>query len=724
MYLCKIFSVILFFCSTLLFAQKVVLVCDNESKTHIANVNVFTNKYNLITDESGLVEIPKTTDFDSVCFSHIAYQKVCIVYSNIPDTVFLYSKDLITKEITVAANSVSQDNKSIIIDVNKYKKSTFTNVGDLIKAETNLFIKDYGGVSGIKSISMRGLSSENTIVLFNEAAINDIRTGMFDFSLISPLSINKIEVNSNNSGEYGHFGSGGIIKLSSGFNNYDNKLILGVKGNTDFYRSLFFNIKQNSNNFSVAVNFERSYSSNNYKYIFEDFELRRKNSFFSKSFINTNIEYRTNKNVFNFYSHLNYLKNGIPGFVVTNNTQSSFASNSSKMFFTVLNNTHILTDDLLLLTNISYNHQNLLLNDPLKQIFSNKTSQNSILNESSGFIKARYALNNFVLLLGYELNYSTLKNELPTELNSTININRISNKIFGSFNYSIKLEPYLSKFDLSAAVGYDNYSEKLLGNNKNDLFSYQTGISFSLLELPNLNFNASYSKSKRAPSFNEQFYSSLYNIKYLNNEFYEGYDFTINYGYGSKNKFRFSATYYNLISKDKIIWIPTRQALQTPKNYGHIRYNGFEINTNSSFFNDALTFSVFYNYNNALSKSKMFTGDFSYNKQLVYVPKERLSVNGSLNYKNFNFTVYNTFVGERFYSSDNDSKNSLKPYYVCDMSLSYTFNMFNIGNTISLSLFNLFNKSYFVIQSYPMPLRNLSLTYIMEILWEDLFYYH
>jgi hypothetical protein len=129
---------------------------------------------------------------------------------------------------------------------------------------------------------MRGLSSENTIVLFNEAAINDIRTGMFDFSLISPLSINKIEVNSNNSGEYGHFGSGRIIKLSSGFNNYDNKLILGVKGNTDFYRSLFFNIKQNSNNFSVAVNFERSYSSNNYKYIFEDFELRRKNSFFFK----------------------------------------------------------------------------------------------------------------------------------------------------------------------------------------------------------------------------------------------------------------------------------------------------------------------------------------------------------------------------------------------------------------------------------------------------------
>jgi hypothetical protein len=63
--------------------------------------------------------------------------------------------------------------------------------------------------------------------------------------------------------------------------------------------------------------------------------------------------------------------------------------------------------------------------------------------------------------------------------------------------------------------------------------------------------------------------------------------------YGSKKKFRFSATYYNLISKDKIIWIPTRQALQTPKNYGHIRYNGFEINTNSSFFNDALTFQYF-----------------------------------------------------------------------------------------------------------------------------------
>jgi hypothetical protein len=32
------------------------------------------------------------------------------------------------------------------------------------------------------------------------------------------------------------------------------------------------------------------------------------------------------------------------------------------------------------------------------------------------------------------------------------------------------------------------------------------------------------------------------------------------------------------------------------------------------------------------------------------------------------------------------------------------------------------NESYFIIQSYPMPLRTFLITYNMEILWKDLFY--
>ncbi len=715
MYFCKIFSVILFFCNSLLFAQKVVMVCDSETKYSIANVNVFTTKLNIITDENGLVEIPNISINDSVCFSHVAYVKNCIKFTELPDTVYLYSKNLVTKEITVSAQLNNTSEITTKIDITNKNKSTFTNIGDLIKAETDLFIKDYGGVTGVKSISMRGLSSENTVVLFNEARINDMKTGMFDFSLISPLAINNIEIFKNNSSETGYISSGGIVKLFSGFDNLENRFLVGIKGSTDFYRSVFFNVKQTFNSFSFSVNFERSYSSNNYKYKFLNNELRRKNAFLSKSFISCDLEYRTNKNITNFYVHYNSLKNGIPGFVVTNNTQSSFASNQSKMYFLVLNNNFVINSNWSLLSNISYNYQNLLLNDPLKQIFSNKTSQNSILKETSGFIKGRYSYESLILLLGYEFNYSNLINELPTENNITLNINRFSNRFFVNIAYSFTTIPYISDFNISAAISYDNYNEKLIEKNNDDLFSYRIGILLKPNFASNFTFLAGFSKSLRSPSFNEQFYSSLYNLKFLNKEYYEGYDFTLDYGNTPQNNFRFSLTYYNLISKDKIVWIPSRQALQTPKNYGHIRYKGIEFNAGLFLFKELINVNLFYNYNLALSKSKMFVGDYSYNKQLVYVPKERINLNTTINFSYLTLTIYNAFVSERFYSSDNDPKNRLKPYYVCDASLSYTFNSFNLKNTVTLSVFNIFNKEYFVIQSYPMPLRNYSITYITEL---------
>lgn len=712
--ICKIFSVFLILYNSFVFAQKQVLVCDSQTSSPIQNVNVFSSSFNYITNNNGIAFIPFINLSDSVCFSHISYGKICLVYSKIPDTLYLTPKSLLTKEITVNAFINKPYDNSISININNFHKSTFSNLGDLIKADTDLFIKDYGGVSGIKSVSMRGLSSENTIVLFNEARINDLRTGMFDFSLISPLSINNVQIFKNGYNDSPFLTPGGIIKLSNQFLDYDNKILLGVKVNSDFFRSMFFNIKQNYNNLSFSINLERSFSSGNYLYYFNDKYFRRSNAFFSKTFLSNNLEYRTAKNIINFYTHFNFLKNGIPGYVVTNNTQSSIANNQSKSFFAVINNIYLINNNFSLLYNINFNYQNLLLNDPLKQLFANKTSQSSILNDFNTFAKIKYNSQNLLLLFGYELSVSKLKNELPTENNIFINIKHLSNKVFANSYFTYYNLPLLNKTDLFTTFTYETLNQTLIDKRTDKIFSYRFGFSFIPNLIKNLTLTSSFSKSYRTPSFNEQFYSSLYTIKFLNKEYYEGYEINLSYNYNSLKKFNLS--YYNLIGKDKIVWIPTRQALQVPKNFANLRYSGIEASAEFSFSENLINILLLYSFNSAANKAKYYTNDFSYNKQLVYVPKHRINLNSTINYKNFSFTAYNLFTSERFYTTDNDPKNSLKPYYVCDISLAYNFNLFNFNNIINFSVFNLFNTKYFVIQSYPMPLRNYSLTYIMEIL--------
>ncbi len=713
-YLCKIFSVFFILFSSFVFAQKQVVVCDSQTNFPIQNVNVFSSSFINITNSNGFTFIPFINFSDSVCFSHVAYGKICLTYSKIPDTLFLTPKSLLTKEITVNAFINKPTQNSISITVNNFHKSTFNNIGDLIKAETDLFIKDYGGVSGVKGVSMRGLSSENTIVLFNEARINDLRTGMFDFSLISPLSINTIQVVKSGYNDSPFLTPGGIIKLSNSFLDYDNKILLGVKVNSDFYRSMFFNIKQNYNNLSFSLNLERSFSSGNYLYYFNNNYHRRNNAFFSKTFFSNNLEYRTAKNIINIYSHFGFLNNGIPGYVVTNNTQSSMANNQSKTFFAVLNNTYLINNYFSLLYNFNFSYQNLLLNDPLKQLFANKTSQSSILKDFNSFAKIKFNSETFLLLFGYELSISKLKNELPTENNLFININKLSNKVFANSYFTNYNIPFTYKTDIFASFAYETFSETLINKHNDKIFSYRLGFSLTPNLIKDITITSSFSKSYRAPSFNEQFYASLYNIKFLNKEYYEGYE--IGLTYNKKNLQKFNLSYYNLIGKDKIVWIPSRQALQVPKNFANLRYFGIEASAEFNINDNFIYFLLLYSYNSATNKAKYYSNDFSYNKQLVYVPKHRLNLNSTLNYKNFSFTTYNSFTSERFYSSDNDSNNKLKPYYVCDISLSYNFNLFSFNNTINFSVFNLFNTKYFVIQSYPMPLRNYSLTYIMEIL--------
>ena len=59
---------------------------------------------------------------------------------------------------------------------------------------SGLFIKDYGGPSGLKTISQRGLGAEHTLILLNGMPINSAHTGGFDLGLLSSDDIGAVEM--------------------------------------------------------------------------------------------------------------------------------------------------------------------------------------------------------------------------------------------------------------------------------------------------------------------------------------------------------------------------------------------------------------------------------------------------------------------------------------------------------------------------------------------------
>ncbi|MCK5457080.1 MAG: TonB-dependent receptor plug domain-containing protein, partial [Melioribacteraceae bacterium] len=199
----KIFIILLLLVSVA-YSQKRIQIVDSSSKESISDVVIHTSSLQLISDSNGYFLLNEFSKTDLISFSHIAYKKITLNYSELKliSTVELTKKDFATEQVEVISKKDYEN--SIIsekIELNQYEQNRFASTAEILKSQTSLLVRDYGGEASTKTISSRGMSSENTLVLFNEARVNDLRTGTFDFSLIDLFAIDKIEYVKNNSAD-------------------------------------------------------------------------------------------------------------------------------------------------------------------------------------------------------------------------------------------------------------------------------------------------------------------------------------------------------------------------------------------------------------------------------------------------------------------------------------------------------------------------------------------
>ena len=66
------------------------------------------------------------------------------------------------------------------MDKENLKRITSFQLSDVIKHFAGTVVKAYGGVGGMKTVSVRGLGSQHTGVLYNGVALSDCQTGQID----------------------------------------------------------------------------------------------------------------------------------------------------------------------------------------------------------------------------------------------------------------------------------------------------------------------------------------------------------------------------------------------------------------------------------------------------------------------------------------------------------------------------------------------------------------
>jgi len=148
------------------------------------------------------------------------------------------------------------------VDVIDFKKAGDNKVYDLLEGMSGVDVLSYGSGGGLRTLSIRGSSSTQSLILYNGIPLNSAYDGTMDLSLLPSGSVDRVEVIKGPlSALYGSNGIGGTINLiTSPFAlGVDRSSIGGGWTSGSYgYKGLFGNLCYSNNNIGLKVGIDHN----------------------------------------------------------------------------------------------------------------------------------------------------------------------------------------------------------------------------------------------------------------------------------------------------------------------------------------------------------------------------------------------------------------------------------------------------------------------------------
>jgi len=640
------------------------------------------------------------------------------------DTILVQDslKTYITSQIIISDKSEFYDEKissafSKKIALNE--KLSSISIGNLINSKSGIFARTYGAEGSLQTVSVRGAGSEYTSVFINGINYNNSLNGVFDFSKFSSDQVAEIIIKKGNDFDpLNNNAFGGVIELNPFEKSDTTKYSLKMQTGNLGFKNFNFNSSGSLFNTYYKLNLSHRSSRNDYEYTFNNEKGIRKNSDVSQYSINSTFinQFSVFNKTIKLQSFISFLdKNlGLPNFVSSNRHLDSKTREHEKNF-SFSTNSKILFNNFFINGIWGFQNNKLSIDDPLLSI--NLRTRYFETNEKSFNSKlfVHFYKHTFKFSTGLTSNIETF-DRLEIRENSKIS-NQFTRKGY-SFNltsdYSQKVFNNELQLNIALIFSQNYIIDKFSDFNRNNNFpNFRGGISINS-NSNNLIIYANAGTGTRIPNYYEIIFSKLTSLSNRELEPEEIFNYETGIRYNKKSLF-IELTYFNFDVKNKIIWQPQRVAFFSPVNAGRINSKGIEFNLEGLRLFESFYFSGNYTFTNAVKKSKLSESDNSYNKQIPYIPKHKSSISIQYINKNLNLNFTSNYYDRRFITEDNDVLFSLEPVFISNFSTTYDFSLFNLNLSAQILIQNLFNTSYQLIQSFPMPGREYRLTIQMEV---------
>ena len=594
-------------------------------------------------------------------------------------------------------------------------------IADALKQFAGVYVKDYGGVGGLKTVSIRSLGANHTGVMYDGLMLGDAQGGQTDLGKFTIDNIEQLQSSNSNANKLllpaRAFASASLINIKtigSVINNKEkNSLQIKLQHGSFGYFAPSITFKTAlSKKLQTSLHAWAQFCKSNYPFTaYENNNVTetRINSDISAKKIEYDLLYNKNyKNSIKLKAYWYNSNRGLPGAIILYNTISNQRLKDNNLFIQSTWS-HKLSNYYTLLFSAKYSADKNFYLDPSYPNSIGKLENTFHQQEIFGSTAFSARLSN---TLNISISSDYFKSTLQQKDNFALNFATPSRN---TFLQNLAFDFKKGAFNVEGNLLHTSINEKVkFGNAANNLNQFSPTLAANVKPFKEKYFyiSAFYKNIFRAPTFNDLYYTNIGNTK-LKPEYAEQFNVGLSYykrNGGIINNFELTVNGYTNNIKDKILAIPRQNLFQwSMQNIATTKINGIDFTLNAGMLNYK-KYKVYarfsYTYQQALDVSDNTSSQ--YKTQLPYTPKHSANLMLSVQYKKLIF-INNLYISDnRYRQGDAIPENIVQGYTCNDVSIAY---LHNANYKIMAEANNIFNTQYEVIRFYPMPRFNYRLTF-------------
>lgn len=625
----------------------------------------------------------------------------------------------VTSDRTLNSNSVTTTKKA---DAQLMQATGSLQVSDVLKYFSGATVKDYGGVGGLKTVSVRGLGASHTAVAYDGIMITDNQTGQIDLGKFSSSQAESVRMISGPDNDLLQPASlaaqAAVININTGRPNLENckskssaQLKYGSFNTLSAQAESAFKAGKKN---TVSLQGEWLKTDGDYPYTQSNgassTRMRRNNSDVQR----LRLEGALFNDIGRFYTlttraYWFQSEQGLPANILYNENaarerlwnrngfvQSTLSANMYDRATIRFSAKYGLTDTRYL--------------DPKVSNTQGKTDNRYTEQEGLMSIVLYYHLyEHLSFSVGTDVRYSALdgngaQHASPERLTA---------------NGSMALKYASERITLTARFNQVATSEKTRLRQAADSYRHKSptaGLNWLAWPAAGLHLRASYSNTFRLPTFNDLYFEQIGRRDLRPEQASVTSAGLVIENEAGGISYSVYADAYNSDVKDRIMAVPGKNtAVWMMKNIGlvttHGLETGLEIHSQEGLLRPALLVS--YTYQRSMDKTD--SKGTTWNHQLPYTPRHSASAVTWIETPYVNASCNLLYSGEYFCNGYNGPEYLMPSYYELGCSLWRTFVIKKVDLSLKAECINLTDSRYELVRNYPMPGRQFRISATIEL---------